>query len=407
MNSRAKFTVVMSSTLLVCLLLFGGVVSRGASIDEQSTGSSNVYRHLAVYSEVLSRIKSEYVEEPDMNSVTLGAMNGLLESIDPYASYLNSTQYKEYLKNYDTYRGDLGMVLAKKYGYITIVSVVPGSPADKAGLSTGDFLESIKGVATRDMPLAYARLLLKGEPGSIIELSVLRHKPEPQKMTLTRAIVKMPPVQSKMLPEGIGYMKIAGLGEEQVKQTAAAAADLQKQGAKKLILDLRYCATGDPDTGIQLANLFLNKGLIAYVQGQKYPRKDFDAAEKNDVSNLPLVVLTNRGTAAGAEVAAGALQADKRAKVVGERTYGDASIRQPITMDDGSAIILSIAKYYTPEGKSIQDNGITPNEQVMEAEAGIGDSDDDSDTGPPAALPKKPGTDAILQKGIEVAKQQS
>jgi carboxyl-terminal processing protease len=407
MNSRAKFTVVMSSTLLVCLLLFGGVVSRGASVDDQSTASSNVYRHLAVYSEVLSRIKSEYVEEPDMSSVTLGAMNGMLESIDPYASYLNATQYKEYLKNYDTFRGDLGMVLAKKYGYITIVSVVPGSPADKAGLSTGDFLESIKGVATRDMPLAYARLLLKGAPASTIELSVLRHKPEPQKITLTRAVVKLPPVESKMLPEGIGYIKVAGLAEEQVKETAAAATDLQKQGAKKLILDLRYCATGDPDTGIELANLFLNKGLIAYTQGQKYPRKDFDAVEKRDVSGLPLVVLTNRGTAAGAEVAAGALQADKRAKVVGERTYGDASIRQPITMDDGSAIILSVAKYYTPEGKSIQDNGITPNEQVMEAEVGLGDSDDDSDTGQPVVTPKKPGTDAILQKGIEVAKQQS
>jgi carboxyl-terminal processing protease len=404
MNSRAKFAVVTSSALLVCLLLFGGVVSRGASAEEQGTASSNVYRHLAVYSEVLSRIKSEYVEEPDMSSVTLGAMNGLLESIDPYASYLNATQYK----NYDTFRGDLGMVLAKKYGYITIVSVVPGSPADKAGLTTGDFLESIKGIATRDMPLAYARLLLKGEPGTTIELSVLRHKPEPQKITMTRAVVKLPPVESKLLPDEIGYIKIAALGEQQVKETATALADLQKQGAKKVILDLRYCATGDPDTGIELANLFLDKGLISYVQGQKYPRKDFNAAEKKEVSNLPLVVLTNRGTASGAEVAAGALQADKRAKVVGERTYGDASVRQPITMDDGSAVILSVAKYYTPEGKSIQDNGITPNEQVVEAEAGLGDSDDDSDNAPqPGATPKKSGPDAILQKGIDVAKKQS
>jgi len=408
MNSRAKFAVVTSSALLVCLLLFGGVVSRGASAEEQGAASSNVYRHLAVYSEVLSRIKSEYVEEPDMSSVTLGAMNGLLESIDPYASYLNATQYKEYLKNYDSFRGDLGMVLAKKYGYITIVSVVPGSPAEKAGLTTGDFLESIKGVATRDMPLAYARLLLKGEPGTTIELSVLRHKPEPQKLTMTRAIIKLLPVESKLLPEEIGYIKIAALGESQVKETAAALADLQKQGAKRVILDLRYCATGDPETGIDLANLFLDKGLIGYVQGQKYPRKDFNAAEKKQVSSLPLVVLTNRGTAAAAEVAAGALQADKRARIVGERTYGDASVRQPITMDDGSAIILSVAKYYTPEGKSIQDNGITPNEQVVEAEAGLGDSDDDSDNAQqPGAAPKKPGPDTILQKGIDAVKKQS
>src|SRR3954453_19354147 len=197
MNSRTKFVVVMSSTCLVALLLLGVVVSRAAPADANASADNNVYKHLAVYSEVLSRIKSEYVEEPDMSSVTLGAMNGMLEAIDPYASYLNTNQYKEYLKNFDSYKGDLGMVLAKKFGYITIVSVIPGSPADKAGLTTGDFLESIKGIATRDMPLAYAKLLLKGEPGSTIELSVLRHKPEPQKITLTRTVVKLPPVESK------------------------------------------------------------------------------------------------------------------------------------------------------------------------------------------------------------------
>src|SRR5437764_9791666 len=120
-----------------------------------------------------------------MSSVTLGAMNGMLEAIDPYASYLNANQYKEYLKNFDSYKGDLGMVLAKKFGYITIVSVVPGSPADKAGLTTGDFLESIKGVATRDMPLAYAKLLLRGEPNSTSKLSDLRWKTKPQKRTMT------------------------------------------------------------------------------------------------------------------------------------------------------------------------------------------------------------------------------
>src|SRR5665213_1135841 len=192
MSSRTKFVVVMSSTCLVALLLLGAVVSKGAPAEGASpavVADNNVYKHLEVYSEVLSRIKSEYVEEPNMSSVTLGAMNGLLESIDPYASYLNAEQYKEYLKNYDTYRGSLGMVLAKKFGYVTVVSVVPGSPAAKVGLTTGDMLESIKGIATRDMPLDYANLLLKGQPGTTVDLSVLRRKPEPQKLTLTRAVV--------------------------------------------------------------------------------------------------------------------------------------------------------------------------------------------------------------------------
>ncbi|MGD1069053.1 MAG: S41 family peptidase [Bryobacteraceae bacterium] len=401
MNTRAKFVVVMSSTCLVALLLLGGVVSKGAPAEDPGA-SNNVYKHLSVYSEVLSRIKSEYVEEPDMSSVTLGAMTGMLESIDPYASYLNANQYKDYLKNFDTYKGALGMVLAKKFGYITIVSVVPNSPADKAGLTTGDFIESIKGIATRDMPLAYANLLLRGEPGSTIDISVLRRKPEPQKLTLTRAVIAYPPVESKMLPGEIGYIKADTLTNGMVKEVSSAVASLQKDGAKKLILDLRYCAEGDPQEGVDLANLFLSKGLITYVQGQKYPRRDYPADAKKDVTALPLVVLTNRGTAAAAEVAAAGLQGDKRATVVGEHTYGDASIRQAITMDDGSAIILSTAKYYTPDGKSIQDNGVTPDELVGESEPAIGDSDDDSAPEPlPAA--KKPSDDVILKKAIEVA----
>ena len=396
----------MSSTCLVALLLLGGVVSKGAPADEASA-SNNVYKHLSVYSEVLSRIKSEYVEEPDMSSVTLGAMTGMLESIDPYASYLNATQYKEYLKSFDSYKGGLGMVLAKKFGYITVVSVVPNSPADKAGLTTGDFVESVKGIATRDMPLAYANLLLRGEPGSTIELSVLRRKPEPQKLTLTRAVVVYPPVESKMLPENIGYIKAATLTTGKVKEVAAAVAALQKQGAKELILDLRYCAEGDPDEGVELANIFLspskttNQGLIAYAVGQKVLRKNYTADEKKFVSSLPLVVLTNRGTASAAELAAAALQDDKRATIVGEHSYGDASIRRPITMDDGSAIILSVAKYYTPKGKSIQDNGVTPDELVGEAEPVIGDSDDDNTPDPSPS--KKSNEDLILKKAIEVA----
>src|SRR5713101_7882239 len=175
MNSRAKFLVVVSSTFLVLLLLLGTVLGKGTSPDSP-------YRQLAVYTEVLSRIKSEYVEEPDMKSVTLGALNGLLESMDPFSSYLNAEQYKEYLKNYESSKGDVGLVLSKRFGYIGVVSAIPGSPAGKAGLTTGDMLETINAVATRDMPLAYANLLLRGNPGTTIDITVLRRQPEPQKM---------------------------------------------------------------------------------------------------------------------------------------------------------------------------------------------------------------------------------
>src|ERR1700746_3390745 len=162
MNSRVKFFVVFASTSLAALLLVGAVIGKSASPD-------GPYHHLAVYTEVLSRIKSEYVEEPDMKSVTLGALNGMLEAVDPFASYLNAEQYKEYVKNKDAKRADVGLILSKKFGYVGVVGVVPGSPAAKAGFTTGDMIESIRDIATRDMPLAYADLLLKGDAGSTVE----------------------------------------------------------------------------------------------------------------------------------------------------------------------------------------------------------------------------------------------
>src|SRR5580692_6434584 len=188
MNRRFQLAVVASSTCVVLLLLFGAVHGRSASTD-------NPYNHLGVYSEVLARIKADYVEEPDMKGVTLGAINGMLESIDPYASYLNADQYKQYLQAKQTNKASVGLVLSKRMGYVGIVDVVPGSAAAKAGLTTGDVVESIKNVSTRDMPLAFAEILLQGDPGSSIDVSVLRvRKAEPQKITLIRAAVEYPPV---------------------------------------------------------------------------------------------------------------------------------------------------------------------------------------------------------------------
>lgn len=395
MNPRAKFVVVISSTFLVLLLLLGAVVGKSASPD----GS---YRQLAVYTEVLSRIKSEYVEEPDMKSVTLGALNGLLESVDPFSSYLNADQYKEYLKNYETFKGDVGLVLSKRFGYIGVVSAIPGSPGAKAGLTTGDMIETIKGIATRDMPLAYANLLLRGQPGSNVEITVLRRRPEPQKVTLERALISDPAASSKMLPNEVGYIRAETLARGKVQQIASAISDLQSKGAKRLILDLRYCAVGAPEDGIALANLFLDKGLIGYVQGQRWNRQDFKADPAKKISNLPLEVLVNRGTADGAEVAAAALQDDKRAALVGERTYGDASIRKAITMDDGGAIILSVAKYYSPSGKAIQgENAVTPGTLVAEPETQP-DTDDNGEPVTPENQNKRPPGDPILDRALKL-----
>src|SRR5277367_5641146 len=394
MNTRFKFVVVSTSSCVVVLLLLGAMRGRSAAPED-------TYKHLAVYTEVLSRIKSDYVEDPDMKSVTLGAVNGLLESIDPYASYLNADQYKQWLKSKDQHKADVGLILSKKFGYVGIVDAIPGSPAAKAGLTTTDVLETINGVATRDMPLAFAQLLLEGDAGSTVELGVLRfRKPEPQKLTLTRAMVEYPAVTAKMLPDQVGLIQASSLEGNRVKDIAAKVDELQKQGAKQIVLDLRHSATGSPEAGEQLANLFLDKGLITYSEGQKVERHDIMADPANDRSHLPLAIIVDRGTADGAEIAAAALLDDKRAEVVGERTYGDASIRKPITMEDGSAVILSVAKYYSPSGKAIQDNGVTPSVVVQQADAAA-DSDDDAapdNTQEPAQA--KPGEDLLMKKAI-------
>jgi carboxyl-terminal processing protease len=396
MNSRIKYLVVTTSACVMVLLVLGGVLGRSASTDRP-------YPQLGVYTEVLHRIKSEYVEEPDMKSVTLGALNGLLESIDPFASYLNADQYKDYLKNKDASKAGVGMVLSKKFGYVGVVGVVPGSPAAKAGLATNDMLETINGVATRDMPLAYASLLLEGEPGSNVELTVVRvRRPEPQKIKLARANGVYPPVSQKLMADGIGYIQPETLAAGKVKEVAAAVESLEKQGAKKLILDLRNCAVGSPQEGIALANLFIAKGEITYLQGQKVPRQDFEADAAKDITKLTLVVITNRGTADGAEIAAGALLDDKRAELVGERTYGDASVRKAITMDDGGAIILSVAKYYSPSGKAIQDVGVTPDTVMAEPETQV-ELDENGEPLPEAAEPAEhKQEDPLLKKAIEI-----
>ncbi len=400
MSSRLKYFVVSSSTFLTLLLLVGWGLSKGASQDE-------TFKHIGVFSDVVGHIKSEYVEEPDMKSVTLGALNGLLEAIDPFASYLNADQYREYVKNSGAKRADVGLILSKKSGYVGVVGVVPGSPAAKAGLSTFDMIESIKGVNTRDMPLAYAAMLLQGENGSPIELSVVRvRRPEPTAVKLTRANLVLPPVESKMLADQVGYVNVDAISATHVKDVASAVQKLEKEGAKKLIVDVRGCALGSPEDGIALANLFLNKGRIAYMQGQRVPRQNFEADPAKSITQLPLAVLVSRGTANAAEILAAAVQDNKRGKVVGERTYGDAAQRKAITMDDGGAIILSVAKYYSPDGKAIQDTGVVPSTTAAEAEAQV----EYDDNGEPLAQTEKEPVkktieeDVVVKKALEVLK---
>lgn len=398
MNRRFQLGVVAFSTALAALLVVGAV--RGGGSNDSSI------THIGVYSEVLSRIQTQYVEEPDMKAVTLGGITGMLEALDPYASYLNADQYKQYLASRDKKSASVGLILSKRFGYMAIVDAIPGSPAATAGLTTNDIIESINNVATRDMPLAFAQLILQGDPGTTVEMSVLRTvRSDPQKVTLTRAAVQVPAVSARMITdqgESIGLVSTVIVDAASVKEIGQKIADLDRQGAKRFILDLRHSCEGSPDEGVALANLFMDKGLIGYTLGQKMPRQDFQAVASRQITKKPLVVLTNRATAGGAEVTAAALLESKRAEVVGEHTYGDAAIRKAVNLDDGSAVILSVAKYYGPDGKAIQDTGVTPSTPQFEAEV-LPEIDVDSTDAPPP--PPKNGPDLILQKGEEVVRK--
>ena len=397
MNRRFQFVVVAFSSAVVALLLFGAV-GRSASPDAP-------YTNLGVYSEVLSRIKADYVEEPDMKAVTVGAINGMLESLDPHASYLTADQYKQYLKAKDSRKADVGLVLAKRFGYMSVEDAIPGSPAEKAGFSTGDVIESINNVSTRDMPPAFAEQLLQGDSGTAVEFGVLRvAQTEAKKVSVVRATIVYPDVTGRMDGQ-TGVIRVPGLMPGRVKEVAAQIAALEKQGAKKLVLDLRHCSTGPDEEGIALANLFQDRGLITYTLGQKSAKQEFEAQASKAVTKLPLVVIVNRSTAGGGEIAAASLLNSKRAQLVGERTYGDAAVRKAVTLNDGSAVILSVAKYYSPDGKSIQDNGVMPN--VLQAEAETAVADGAADDNLPDAVPddttdKKPNVDELMKRAISL-----
>jgi len=234
---------------------------------------------------------------------------------------------------------------------------------------------------------------------------VRQRHPEPQTVKLTRAMVVPPAIESKMLTGDVGYIGVSTLSAAHLKDAADAVKQLQKSGAKKLIVDVRYCGVGTPEEGIAFANLFLKSGRITYLKGQRVAQQDFNADPAKDITDLPVAVLTNRGTADGAEIAAAALLGNKRAQVIGERTYGDAAQRKALTMDDGSAIILSVAKYYGQDDKAIQDTGVTPGTLVAENETPINYDENGEpipDATPQAPKPQRLEDDPVVKKALEV-----
>jgi carboxyl-terminal processing protease len=403
MSMKTKAVILVTSFAVLLFIVVGSLGGVHASSNDGS------YRQMQVYSEVLSRVQSEYVEDPNIPKVTDGALHGLVESLDANSSYLTPDAYKALKAHKSDAKGEIGATVSKRFGYADVVSVLPGSPADKAGIEDTDIFESIEGQSTRDMSLPEIRGALAGPPGSTVNVSVVRaRKAEPQKMVITRDVVTIPPVSDKMLEDGIGYVKVDTLTKGKAQEIATKIKSLEKSGAKKLVLDLRNTSEGEESEGVATANLFLNHGTITYLQGQKFPKEAFNADPSKAITSLPVAVLVNKGTAGAAEIVAAAILENARGDVVGDKTFGDGSVQKTIDLPDGGALILSVAKYYSPSGKAIQENAVTPNVLVADdTDNAISDDEDQEPAAPePEAKPKSTQDDQ-LHKAVEVLKSRT
>ena len=398
---KIKAAILVTS---FAVLLFVVAGSMGGVHASSSDGS---YRQLQVYSEVLSRVRTEYVEEPNIPKVTDGALHGLLESLDSNSSYMSADAYKAFKAHKAEGKADIGAVISKRFGYAAVVAVLPGSPAEKSGIEATDIFESIEGQSTHELSLPEIRNLIAGAPGSTVNVEVVRaRRAEPQKVVITRDIVSIPPVADRMMDDGIGYVKVEALTKGKAQEVASKIKSLEKSGAKKVLLDLRYCAEGDETEGVAVANLFLNHGTITYLQGQKFPREAFNADPSKAITTLPVAVLVNRGTSGPAEIVAAAILENARGDVVGDKTFGDGSVQKTLDLPDGGALILSVAKYYSPSGKAIQDAAVTPNVLVADTLDDIVSPDDGDDSATPSQDESKPKNqvDDQLNKAVEVLK---
>jgi carboxyl-terminal processing protease len=332
--------------------------------DEQDAA----YNQTKVYAEVLRRVQNYYVTEPNIPQVTQGALHGLLGALDPDSSYLTAAEYKIYRERPAAENAQVGLTVSKRYGYATIVNVLPGSPADAQHLHDGDVIDLIDGQSTHDMPLALIRFLLAGKPSSTVTLSVVRpFKPDPDKIVFTRVTPVTPALGEQFYENAtIFYLKPGALTAERVGEIAARIKAAGK--GHKILLDLRNTTGNDLEQGLRLANLFLKQGTMATLEGQKFPRQTFAADPAQCITDAPVVVLINRGTYGAPELAAAAIAGLKRGDVVGERSFGEGAVLKTIDLPDGGALMLTVAKYAAPDGKKIEDDAVKPTVEVNSPE---------------------------------------
>jgi len=330
----------------------------------------SAYEKLKVLSDVFAIVERNYVEPVKPNTLINGAINGMLETLDPHSNYMNPEVYKEMQSETRGSFGGIGFEITTRDKVLTVVAPIEDTPASRAGIQSGDMILRIDGKTTKDMTLMDAVKLMRGPQGTQVTITIMRQGfTEPQDLSLTRAIIPIRSIRSKVLEPGYGYLKISQFIERTFPdmEMALSKLDSQEKPLKGLILDLRNNPGGLLEQAVKVADAFLDSGMIVYTEGRVEGQKmKFFVQKKEKMREYPMIVLVNGGSASASEIVAGALQDHGRAVILGSQTFGKGSVQTIIPLEDGSALRLTTARYFTPNGRSIQAQGISPDIIVLD-----------------------------------------
>ena len=377
LNRLIKFAVSGALSIVFMLL----AISVFAEVEKEN---QNSYNKLKVFSEIISLIESNYVETVKSETMIDGAIRGMVKSLDPHTSYMPPATYKEMQVETTGKFGGLGIEISMRDGVLTVVSPIEDTPAFRAGVKSGDKIIKIEEESTLDMTLQDAVSRLRGETGSPINITIFRESfKAPKEFTIVREIIKVRSIRHKLYQKDIGYIKIRNFSKNTSNDLDKALADLEKKGITKLILDVRNNPGGLLNQAVEVTDRFLNReNLIVYTKGRSNEQNmRFTSHDKVAGVNYPLIILVNSGSASASEIVAGALQDLNRAVVLGTPTFGKGSVQTIIPLSDGSALKLTTARYYTPSGRVIQENGIEPDiwVEMEETVKDIAKKDQDKD----------------------------
>lgn len=416
MSFKKKFTLILASAGLAIYTIAGAWLATRAQQPANDPGAQQ-----RIFESVLQHIQNDYVDEPNMEKVRAGALRGLAYGLDPYSTYLTAEQVKDYRAGKKTNQVGIGAELSQMASYLYVVAPVKGAPAEQGGVRAGDIIEYIDGKATRDISLYDAKQLLNGAAGTEVKLRILRAGARPLTLTVKRTAFRAPSVDARMEPGKIGILRINSLDAGEAADVRARLQDLMKQGAQRIIIDLRSVAGGEIQEGVTVANLFIQSGALARTIGREQKvLKAFDADAKVTLFNGPAVVLIDNGTAGAAEIVASAFVERKRGDVVGEKSFGSGADQELFTLRDGDGLLLTTVKWASASGKPFlgEDrarSGIAPSVEVKRPEApDAGDVDDTGNEEPlppnPAAspeAPKPPSEDLQLKKALELLRDKA